>query len=50
MSEFIISPLTPERWNDLEALFGPHGASGGCWCMYWRLPRKIFDTQIGDAR
>ena len=32
-----IAPLTPDRWGDLEALFGPRGACGGCWCMYFRL-------------
>lgn len=21
---------------DIERLFGPNGACGGCWCMYWR--------------
>ena len=31
-----IHPLTPERWADFEKLFGPKGASGGCWCMYFR--------------
>ena len=30
--------LTPDRWTDFETLFGPHGASSGCWCMYWRFP------------
>jgi GNAT superfamily N-acetyltransferase len=29
-------PLTPDRWGDLEALFGPRGACAGCWCMWWR--------------
>lgn len=29
-------PVTPDRWGDLERLFGPLGAVGGCWCMYWR--------------
>jgi GNAT superfamily N-acetyltransferase len=29
-------PLAPDRWPDLEALFGPNGAQSGCWCMYWR--------------
>jgi GNAT superfamily N-acetyltransferase len=42
-------PLTPDRWADLEALFGPRGACGGCWCMYWRLARKDFDANKGDA-
>jgi GNAT superfamily N-acetyltransferase len=42
-------PLTSERWPDLETLFGPHGACGGCWCMWWRLARKAFDQQKGEG-
>jgi GNAT superfamily N-acetyltransferase len=41
-------PLTPERWTDLEKLFGKHGASGGCWCMWWRLKRSEFEKQKGE--
>lgn len=32
--------VTPDRWDDLELLFGDRGACGGCWCMYWRLAPK----------
>jgi GNAT superfamily N-acetyltransferase len=32
-------PATASRWSDVEELFGERGACGGCWCMYWRLPR-----------
>ena len=28
--------LTPADWPVLEQLFGPRGATGGCWCMWWR--------------
>jgi GNAT superfamily N-acetyltransferase len=45
----ICHPLTPDRWDDFERLFGANGACGGCWCMFWRLPRKQFDAQKGDA-
>jgi hypothetical protein len=31
--------LSPTLWRDLEALFGPRGACGGCWCMWWRLAK-----------
>lgn len=41
-------PLTPDRWSDLEKLFGPRGACCGCWCMYWRLSRTQFDEQQGE--
>lgn len=34
-----IHPLTPERWPDLEALFGPSDPTGGCWCMWFRQRR-----------
>ncbi|MEJ2420747.1 MAG: GNAT family N-acetyltransferase [Acidobacteriota bacterium] len=44
-----VFPLTPERWPDLEALFGPRGACGGCWCMWWRLSRKDFETGKGQS-
>jgi len=41
-------PLTPERWEDLEKLFGERGACGGCWCMWWRLRRSEFERQKGE--
>jgi GNAT superfamily N-acetyltransferase len=31
--------LTPRLWSDFEKLFGPRGACGGCWCMYWRIDK-----------
>jgi GNAT superfamily N-acetyltransferase len=46
---FEIHPLTSERWGDLVSLFGPHGADGGCWCMYWRLTRSQFDSGRGES-
>jgi GNAT superfamily N-acetyltransferase len=42
-------PLSADRWRDLETLFGPRGATGGCWCMYWRLPRAQFTAQKGEG-
>lgn len=42
-----VAPLTSEHWLDLEALFGKQGAVMGCWCMYWRLPRKDWDAARG---
>jgi GNAT superfamily N-acetyltransferase len=42
-----IQPLTPERWPDFEQLFGPRGACGGCWCMFWRLSRAEFQAGKG---
>jgi len=42
-------PLTAANWADLESLFGPRGACGGCWCMAWRLPRAAFNRGKGEA-
>ena len=44
-----VRPLTPARWNDLEQLFGERGACGGCWCMWWRLPRQEWNRQQGEG-
>jgi GNAT superfamily N-acetyltransferase len=42
-------PLTSERWQDFERLFGRRGACGGCWCMPWRLSRSEFERSKGDG-
>ena len=40
---FEIHPLTPDRWADLEDLFGPErGANSGCWCMWPRIARADY--------
>ena len=44
-----IHPLTSERWPDLEKLFGPRGACGGCWCMYYRKSAKGFKQDVGQT-
>ena len=40
-------PLTRDRWSEFETLFGKSGAYGGCWCMWWRLKRREFESQQG---
>ncbi len=47
---FDIKPLTSDRWADLEALFGPHGAFGGCWCMWFRQTNKEWEASSGSLR
>jgi len=42
-------PLTPERWDDFSALFGPRGACAGCWCMWWRRGRKDYRAGQGEG-
>jgi len=41
--------LNKDTWTDLQTLFGPKGACGGCWCMYWRLPHKQYEAHRGQG-
>ena len=36
-------PLSPERWDDFELLFGPNGACSGCWCAWFLMTNKEFN-------
>lgn len=47
--KLLIHPLTPARWKDFEKLFGKNGACVGCWCLWWRLPRKDWVAQKGEG-
>lgn len=49
MSELEFYTLSSQRWEDLERLFGARGASGGCWCMWWRLRRSEYERQKGQG-
>ena len=42
-----VLPLTPDLWPAFEKLFGKQGACAGCWCTYWRMPRKLYDEARG---
>lgn len=42
-------PLTPDRWSDLEALFGPAGGCVGCWCMFWRAGSAEYREGKGEG-
>jgi GNAT superfamily N-acetyltransferase len=45
-----IRPLTPDLWHALQDLFGEHGASNGCWCMYWRIGREYAKRPRAENR
>ncbi|CAN7591104.1 GNAT family N-acetyltransferase [Bosea sp. LjRoot9] len=46
---FKVVPLTPERWPDLEDLFGPKGPCYGCWCNHFRMPQKQRMPLLGEG-
>ena len=46
-----IVPLTPDRWDDVAALFSEGGDPKTCWCMFWRLRSKDWSfADPGGAR
>lgn len=52
MEELRALPLTRDRWDDFETLFGPSGACYGCWCTHFRVPtsqRNGMDAQAKKA-
>lgn len=38
------NPLTSSNWTKFEELMGEKGGCGNCWCMYFRLPYKVFQN------
>jgi len=50
--KLVVRDLSPALWPALTALFGPRGACGGCWCMYWRLEKgeRWEDLKGGPAK
>jgi hypothetical protein len=50
-SHLKIEPLTAATWPKFEELFGrKQGANGGCWCMWWRLPRSDWQELSKEQR
>lgn len=48
VASLAIVPASPDRWPDVERLFGPRGACGGCWCMWPRLRGTDFNRLKGQ--
>ena len=44
-----VHPLTTDRWDDFEALFGKNGACAGCWCTWWRIGQSEWLAKKGDG-
>jgi len=48
MTDLALRPLIPDLFADFEHLFGPRGACGGCWCLFWKLRGKAFEENTGE--
>ena len=49
LPELDFHPVSPDRWDDFETLFGPRGAMAGCWCMWWRIKRKDWEANQNEG-
>ncbi len=48
MSDKIVCrPLAPARWADAARVFQGCGDARGCWCAFWRRPRREFRAGWG---
>ena len=45
-----IEPVTPERWDDVETLFGRNGAYANCWCTWWTWRASEWDRTTAAER
>lgn len=43
--QMVCRPLTPERFADMEAVFGDQGVARRCFCMHWRRPDGGYDDE-----
>ena len=50
VGEMTTVPLTPERFGDMEVVFGERGVARRCFCMHWRRPDGGFGVRLGRWR
>lgn len=44
MERLDVVPLTSDTWHLFDKLLGPSGLQGGCWCAYFLLTTREFDS------
>jgi GNAT superfamily N-acetyltransferase len=50
VTDLRVVPVTPDRWDDLVALFGPNGAYSNCWCTWWMWRAAEWDRRSPTQR
>ena len=43
-----VLPAAPERWLDVETVFGTRGDAAHCWCQWFKLDRAAFEFRSDD--
>lgn len=50
MTEIQIIPATSSRFDDVEHALTGGGDGGSCWCQWWMLRNKDFDSTTNEER
>ena len=50
MTEITIVPATAPRFDDVAQALTGGGDGGSCWCLWWMMPAKDWDTLTRDDR
>ena len=45
-----VEDATPERWDDLLAVFGSGGDPAHCWCQWFRQQRPGYAARSSEQR
>lgn len=48
--DLVVRPLRSDNWDDLLQLFGKNGAYSNCWCTWFRLTNREFDSYGGERK
>jgi GNAT superfamily N-acetyltransferase len=47
--DLTIEPATPDRWDDVQSVFGSRGEPSRCWCVYLRQAEVSYAVSHRDA-
>lgn len=45
-----VRPASPDRWDDVESVFGQRGDQAHCWCQWFRRRNADFEAATDDER
>jgi GNAT superfamily N-acetyltransferase len=48
---YTVTPATPQRWDDVATVMATRGDPSRCWCQYFKLRGKAWETtRVGERR
>jgi GNAT superfamily N-acetyltransferase len=49
-SDVVIRPAGPDTWEALETVFGERGDPAGCWCQWFKQPRREWEASSREEK